>query len=257
MRESLRRLAACALALFVVAAAPEPSAAQAANGGDLVQSLAGTFACRTVEGVIVRQTGTRDGDAIVVHEDVERNGKHAAYEDRYVFDPALNRWHAQTGLGGFSAGAAPPANGTWTVQATNADGAPVRMTLEALPGGDFRRTFAYDRGTADWFAYSVERCTPGTAPPAAGACIAARYPLTTLEVAPDLGWGLGHNAPSGMVQVAVSLDEASHVSKVRVVSSTAPELNIAAMERTRRSRFRTEIVNCKPIAADFIFTVEF
>ncbi|HYW54400.1 MAG TPA: energy transducer TonB [Candidatus Elarobacter sp.] len=133
------------------------------------------------------------------------------------------------------------------------------MTIETLPGGDFRRTFAYDRGRsgADWFAYSVERCTPGTVPPAADACIAARYPPTTLEVAPDMGWGLGPNAPNGTVRVLVSLDEASRVTRVRVVSSTAPELNIAAMERTKRSRFRTAIVNCKPIAADYIFTVDF
>ncbi|HTD36333.1 MAG TPA: energy transducer TonB [Candidatus Limnocylindrales bacterium] len=250
-----------ALIALVLAQTPQPSRAQAANGGDLVQSFTGTFACRTVEGVIVRQHGASDGNAILVHEDVERNGKHAAYEDRYAFDRALNRWHVQTGLGGFSADAPPPASGRWIVQAVNGDGKLVRMTVESLPDGDFRRTFAYDRGMGrgeDWFAYSVERCTPGQTPVPASACIAGNYPATTLEDAPAItSEGYGMNLPNGRVAVVVSLDEASRVTGVRIASSSAPELNRPALDRARRSKFRTQIVNCKPVAGSYIFTVDF
>jgi hypothetical protein len=240
-----------AAALFGIIA---PCAAQVP--ADHVYAFAGHWACRTVEGVIVRQSGSRLDATIVVPTDVERNGKHEQYEDRYEFDPAVGRWHVESGLGGFAAAASPWTSDTWVVQAENADHVPVRMTTELLPGGDFRRTFAYDRGRGSWFAYSVERCTPGTTPPGTGACIAQRYPATTLEAAlPVMGSERPSGVNGGKVVLAISLDETSKVTNVRVVSSSAPWLNIPAMAAARASRFRTEIVNCKPLAADYIFTV--
>jgi len=251
----LRRVAACALALLgVLGAAPAPPAVSPAT--DLVNALAGTWSCRTVEGVIVHQTGTRQGDTIVVSDDVERNGKHSAYEDRYAFDPALSRWHVETGLGGFSGAASPWTSGLWIVQGRNRDDVAVRMTDEMLPGGDLRRTFAYQNGTG-WFPYSVERCTPGATPPAADACIAQRYPATTLEAALAKPWLVPPMAPSGRVVVLVSLDEHSRIVGTKVLRTPSPELNMAALQAVRDSRFRTAIVDCKPIAADYIFTVDF
>jgi hypothetical protein len=240
-----------ATALFG-AIAPAPAQAPV----DHVYDLAKPWACRTVEGVLVRQAGARDGENIVVPTDVERNGKHQQYEDRYEFDRTLGRWHVQSGLGGFSAAASPWIGDTWVVQAENADHRPVRMTTELLPGGDFRRTFAYDNsGRGAWFAYSVERCTVGATPPAADACIAQRYPATTLVAEPVKPWLVPPNAPSGSVQVLVSLDENSRITETRVLHSDALELNMIALATTRASRFRTAIVNCKPVAASYIFTV--
>ena len=253
MMPALRVYAACAGAAAALFGTIGPSAGQAP--ADHVYALAQPWACRTVEGVIVRQTGARDGASIVVHDDVDRRGKHEQYDDRYEFDPALNRWRVTTSLGGFSAEASPWTGNTWTVQSENADHVPVRMTTELLPGGDFRRTFAYDNSGHGWFAYSVERCTPGMAPPGPDACIAERYPATTLVAEPVKPWQVPPNAPSGTVQVIVSLDEDSRITATRVVHSDALELNMIALATTRASRFRTAIINCKPVAASYIFSV--
>ena len=242
------------LATAVLFGAAVPSAAQAP--ADHVRDFARPWACRTVEGVLVRQSGSLQGDTVVVSADVARNGKHEAYEDRYAFDPALRRWHVESGLGGFAAAASPWTGDIWVVQAENADHIPVRMTTELLPGGDFRRTFAYDRGNGSWFAYSVERCTPGTAPPDAGACIAQHYPATTLEVVTPVQGPQPPGDARGRVVLALSLDESSKLVNVRIASSSAPWLNLYAMASARASRFRTEIVDCKPIAATYLFTVD-
>ena len=255
---TLRRPLACALAPFaLLCATPSPDPAVSGwPAGDHVYALAGTWACRTVEGVIVHATGTRAGDELMVQNEVTRGGKTSPFDDRYVFDPPLARWHVQTGLGGF-AGGAPAWTGTsWTVQGENRDGVAVRMTNELLPGGDFRRSFAYDDHSAAWFSYSVERCTPGKTPPPPDACIAKNYPATTLEAgAPDPF--ATYNLAGGTVYVLVSLDESSRIVATRIQSSPNPELNMLALAQTRRSRFRTAIIDCKPIAADYVFGVRF
>ena len=115
-------------------------------------------------------SASRAGDTLTVRNDVVRAGKTSPFEDRYVFDPPLNRWHVQSALGGFAGAASPWTGDGWTVQGENSDGVAVRMTNELLPGGDFRRTFAYDNHGAGWFPYSVERCTPG-AHAAPGRCV--------------------------------------------------------------------------------------
>ncbi|HEV2739524.1 MAG TPA: hypothetical protein VGU66_13160 [Candidatus Elarobacter sp.] len=256
MTPRFRRIIACAVAPFALFAAAPASAPPGWPAGDHVTALAGPWACRTVEGVIVHATGTLVGDEITVHNVVERAGKQSSFDDHYVFDPALGRWHVQTALGGFGGGAAPWTGESWTIQGENRDGVAVRMTDELLPGGDFRRTFAYDNQGAEWFSYSVERCTPGTTPPAADACIAKRYPPTTLDAGPQISI-TPPNLPSGTVYVVVSLDTASRIVAARVQSSSAPELNLPALAEARRTKFRTAIIDCKPVAADYIFGVSF
>jgi hypothetical protein len=254
----LRRLLACALfPLALLAATPAPPAAVPGwPPGDHVEALAGTWSCRTVEGVIVHASGSRDGDTLTVHNEVTRAGKTSSYEDVYMFDPPLARWHVQTGLGGFGGGAAPWTDESWTVEGENGDRVAVRVTHELLPGGDFRRTFAYDNGNGGWFPYSVERCTRGSTPPAADACIAKFYPATTLEAGTQDAFG-STSLGGGTVYVVVSLDAGSRIVATRVQSSPNPQLNQLALAQTRRSRFRTAIVNCKPVAADYIFGVTF
>jgi hypothetical protein len=255
---NVRTLIASALApLVLLAAAPSPAPdAPAGSAADHLYALAGTWACRTVEGVIVRATGSRVGDQLTVHNEVERAGKRSSFDDVYVFDPALGRWHVQSALGGFGGGAPPWTGATWTVQGENAEGEARRLTHELLPGGDFRRTFSLDNHSPAWFAYSVERCTPGNTPPSRDACIAKSYPPTTLQAAPADPY-LPPNTPSGTVNVVVSLDASSRVVGTRVQSSTRPELNLLALAQTRRSTFRTAIIDCKPVAADYIFSVSF
>ncbi len=255
---ALRRLLACALApLALLAATPSPTPAVAVwAAGDHVDALAGTWTCRTVEGTIVHATGARAGEALTVHNEVERDGKRASFDDRYVFDAPLGRWHVKSGLGGFD-GAAPKWTGdSWVVQGANRDGVSVRMTDDALPGGDFRRTFAFDNGSPAWFPYSVERCTPGSMPVGPDACIAKNYPATTLQPgAPDAN--ASPTLRGGTVLVVVSLDAGSRIVATRVQSSENPELNMLALSQARRSKFRTAIVDCKPVAADYIFSVSY
>jgi len=62
---------------------------------------------------------------------------------------------------------------------------------------------------------------------------------------------------SGMVRVQVSLDADSHVVGVKIYSSPSALLNNAALWAARRSAFQTAVVNCKPIATNVLFTVEF
>jgi hypothetical protein len=253
-----RNVVACVLAsLALLGAAPSPAPVVPGwPAGDHVYALAGTWSCRTVEGVIVHAAGSRDGDTLTVRNDVQRAGKTSSFEDRYVFDGPLVRWHVHSALGGFDGGVSPWTGDAWMVQGDNNDGVAVRMTDELLPGGDFRRTFAYDNHAAGWFPFSVERCTPGSTPPPADACIAKNYPATTLQAAPPDAF-VPPNLPSGTVQVVVSLDASSRVVGARVQSSENAQLNPYALSQTRRSTFRTAIVDCKPVAAEYIFTVSF
>lgn len=61
----------------------------------------------------------------------------------------------------------------------------------------------------------------------------------------------------GTVQVVVSLDARSRVVATRVQSSPSALLNAAALATARGSQFRTEVKNCEPVAADYIFSVDF
>jgi TonB family protein len=61
----------------------------------------------------------------------------------------------------------------------------------------------------------------------------------------------------GTVLVIVSLDANSNVIGARIQSSPSPLLNNAALAAARQSTFQTEIRDCRPIAGDYVFTVDF
>ncbi|MBV8749722.1 MAG: TonB family protein [Candidatus Eremiobacteraeota bacterium] len=62
---------------------------------------------------------------------------------------------------------------------------------------------------------------------------------------------------SGTVDVVVSLDAQSRIVATRIQHSPSAVLNAAALAAARGSQFRTEIQNCEPIAADYLFSVDF
>jgi len=254
---SVRNLIACALVpLALVAWAPSPApAVPAGPTGDRVYALAGTWSCRSAEGALVRSTGARDGVTVSVHDVVDLDGKRSSFDDRYTFDPAKQSWHVVSGLVGFKADAPPWVADRWTVEGVDANTVGRRMTLELLPNGDFRRTAYYENGAKVMVLDTVERCSPGTAPPPADACIAANYPPATVEA----GTVNGRLVPQqpALVQVVVSLNERSEIVSTRVQSSPSAAYNRAALAAARASKFRTEIRNCNPIAADYIFSVSF
>jgi outer membrane biosynthesis protein TonB len=61
----------------------------------------------------------------------------------------------------------------------------------------------------------------------------------------------------GTVQVVVSLDADSHQTGDRIQRSPNAILNDVSLEAARHSTFQTAIRNCVPVAADYIFSVEF
>ena len=82
-------------------------------------------------------------------------------------------------------------------------------------------------------------------------------PATLRAAAPDTPSMAQQQGISGVVQVVVSLDTQSRIVGTRVQSSPSTLLNQAALNAARDSQFRTEIKNCEPVAADYIFTVDF
>jgi TonB family protein len=107
---------------------------------------------------------------------------------------------------------------------------------------------------------------PPTPPPTATprptptpqSCARPNVPATTIRaVEPDTPAIAQQQNISGTVQVIVSLDANSNVTGTRIQSSPSAILNNAALSAARQSKFQTEIRDCKPIAADYIFSVDF
>ncbi len=113
--------------------------------------------------------------------------------------------------------------------------------------------------------------TPATPAPATAAPTATPKPTATPQscsrpnvaattvrpVEPDTPPMAQQQGISGVVQVVVSLNADSRVVSASVRSSPSAILNSAALAAARQSQFQTEIRDCKPIAADYIFSVEF
>lgn len=253
------RGAACVLLLLapmLAGASPEP----ASPAADHVFALAANWTCRTILRSQTHAVGTRNGDTVDVSNEIRGVGDFRyTLRDRYAFDAAAGIWHVQTALGSTVSvrGIAPPWTGSiWNVIGRGPSDRVFRIRYELLPGGDLRRTFADDIPGAGVFHISgAERCSPGDAPPPADACIVVNFPAHTLVAeAPRVDLE-GH--PGGTVVVAVALDEASNIVSTRIQSSPSGALNKIALDSVRASRFQTEIRDCHPIAAQYLFAVSF
>ncbi|MGD0052624.1 MAG: energy transducer TonB [Vulcanimicrobiaceae bacterium] len=90
------------------------------------------------------------------------------------------------------------------------------------------------------------------------ACARPNVPAGTVHtVEPDTPAMAQQQGISGTVQVQVSLDEHSKIIGLKIYSSPSSLLNPAALAAARQSTFQTEIKDCKPIAEDYLFSVEF
>jgi TonB family protein len=76
-------------------------------------------------------------------------------------------------------------------------------------------------------------------------------------VAPDTPPIAQQQGISGTVSVMVSLDANSKLVNATVQKSASGLLNNAALQAARASTFATEIVDCKPVAAQYLYVVEF
>jgi TonB family protein len=136
--------------------------------------------------------------------------------------------------------------------------------------GPTEETNKYTQGTTQGIPQGIGTSKPiPSAPPATPAatpaptatplaCARPNVPATTIHASePDMPAMAQQQGITGTVQVVVSLDTTSHVTNAKVQSSPSALLNNAALQAARNSTFQTEIRNCKPIAADYIFSVEF
>jgi uncharacterized protein len=76
-------------------------------------------------------------------------------------------------------------------------------------------------------------------------------------VEPDIPALAQQQGIEGTVQVVVSLDENSRVTSASIQTSPSAVLNQAALAAARASSFQAEIRDCRPIAAKYLYTVEF
>jgi outer membrane biosynthesis protein TonB len=101
--------------------------------------------------------------------------------------------------------------------------------------------------------------TPSPIPTATKpACANPNVPASTAHIAePETPPMAQRQGISGEVSVLVSLDDHSRLTDARVFKSPSSILNPAALRSARDTTYRTEIRDCKPIAADYLFVVEF
>ena len=138
--------------------------------------------------------------------------------------------------------------------------------------GPQETTNKYTTGNTQGIPQGQGTAAPSTAPPATPApapptpkptptpqsCARPNVAATTLRaIEPDTPAMAQQQGISGTVQVVVSLNADSKVTGTRVQSSPSAVLNSAALSAARNSTFQTEIRDCKPIAADYIFSVDF
>ena len=94
--------------------------------------------------------------------------------------------------------------------------------------------------------------------PTPQSCARPNVAATTIRpVEPDTPPMAQQQGIQGTVQVVVSLNADSKVVGTRIQTSPSAILNSAALSAARQSTFQTEIRDCKPIAADYIFSVDF
>ena len=62
---------------------------------------------------------------------------------------------------------------------------------------------------------------------------------------------------TGSVEVEVDLNADSKITTVSIDKSSDPALNAPALMAARASTFKTQVVNCRPVAASYLYIVEF
>jgi hypothetical protein len=150
-------------------------------------------------------------------------------------------------------------------QGTAANATPLRFagraydgdaTMEiayAISGDTMRRTAKRGAATVD-----DETCTREPEPQPIASCPRPDVPAQTLRtIEPTTPLEAYAAKVKGLVQVRVVLDDRSRVLWADVVSSASPLFNDVAVQAARGSTFRTATVNCRPVASEYIFSVDF
>lgn len=139
--------------------------------------------------------------------------------------------------------------------------------------GPTEQTNRYTTGTSQGIPQGVGTAKPvPSAPPATPAptapptptptprpaCANPNSPPTTISAyPPEMPPLAQQQGITGTVRVKVTLDANSNVVSAIVMQSPSALLNQAAVQAAKQSKFKTEVKNCVPQAADYLFLVEF
>jgi TonB family protein len=132
---------------------------------------------------------------------------------------------------------------------------PNAFATDSPDGSPGEATTAVEPGPAVTVAPATPTPLPTPSPLACGRPDVA--PATLRAAEPEMPALAQQQGISGTVEVIVSLDAASRVVATRVRSSPSGVLNAAAVAAARASLFRTEVRDCAPIPADYVFRVDF
>jgi len=145
--------------------------------------------------------------------------------------------------------------------------APVRRTMhivsfrqESAPrGGELGRPNAVAASAQPEAAIApvVETTTPRPTPSPVACARPAVAAATVRAAEPEMPALAQQQGIRGTVDIVVALDAASRIVEVSVQSSPSKLLDAPALAAARASQFRTEIRDCAPIAARYLFRVDF
>jgi hypothetical protein len=250
------RVIAVVLAGALLGASPPPSP-PGSTAGDRVAELTGTWSCRSAYGYPGRLTVSSDGDALAVVDEMRFPSTTRIRHERYRRDASAVGWRAEAEDDYGFAGTGPVWTGlTWRLDGVlrsrrSAGTIPAHVLYERPDDATLR----ISRWTSNPSTVSdVELCRRGGVPPDPSICIVPTLPAITLAAAepevPPYGSG-------GTVQVLVSLDADSKVVSAAIKSSPSVTLNASALSAARRSTYRTAQRDCRPVASEYLFTVEY
>jgi TonB family protein len=234
------------LAIVLLGASPPP----AAPGADRVPELVGSWTCRNPAGVLSTVTYRTENGAIVADEKTPGAGD--AY-DRFRPDPG-GGWHVDrdTAYGRFSGFGPAWTTGPWVITDSQKHGTVIRY--ERVGDGTLWRTFSISGRPP----YAGEVCAKGAAPPDPELCAVTDVPASTVRaMEPDPPLEAMQSGIQGRVDVLVSLDATGRVVSTAIKKSPSTLLNAASLKSARESTYRPALHDCKPVAGEYTYTVEF
>ncbi|MBV8367395.1 MAG: energy transducer TonB [Candidatus Eremiobacteraeota bacterium] len=149
--------------------------------------------------------------------------------------------------------------GTGTARSTST--APLSFVGNG-PSGNMTLTYAIDsedmqRTVSESKTTSSERCTRVAEKRFDASCAQPNMPATVLH-AEEPEWPSGALAGMrGIVYVVIVLDERSRILWTDIAKSDNSVFDEEAARAARLSKYRTEVKNCKPVAARYVFSVSF
>jgi hypothetical protein len=220
------------------------------SGADRVHELVGSWTCRNPAGAVSTVEYREQDGAIIADE--KTPGTQAGVHDR--FRPASGGgWTVDrdTGNTHFSGYAPAWTTGPWIITDSQKHGLDIRYAR--VGDGTLWRTFSISGRP---FAGDV--CAKGDVPPDPALCAVADLPPLVLRAAePETPVAVQQEHITGRVEVLVSLDAGGRVVDATIKQSSSPVLNPASLVAARRSTYRAALHDCKPVPAQYMFSVQY